>query len=310
MKKKFLLSMIVIITILSSSCKKDTPAPTAEIYAVVSNYTITFNPSVTNTNTYAWAFGDNSTSTEANPVHTYAVSGTYTVTLTVTGKGGEAIATKNFTIAASISEMLSGGLTAANGKTWVVSTAYHAGDDGLGAVSNDLAILMPDVDNVLTVYGLGAEYDNEYTFYSDGKYKINPVNGNILAGAVYGYANGIVVGDAAWDIGMCAATYTAPSDATWSLDSADFVVDAITNPNETNVPPVHGNVTFTGKKWISLSEGACCGILDFHSTKLFIKDISATKINIALFLCAYPYSDEYITLPTHLIHLTLVPKTK
>ena len=54
------------------SCSKDTPAPTAEIFATIDGYTVTFNPTVTDVSTYAWDFDDGETSTEAKPVHTYA----------------------------------------------------------------------------------------------------------------------------------------------------------------------------------------------------------------------------------------------
>ena len=111
MKKStfLILTMVAIISVMVMSCSKDTPAPTAEIFATIDGYTVTFNPTVTDVSTYAWDFGDGETSTEAKPVHTYAASGTYTVTLVVKGEGGEATATKEITIAASFVEMLTGG---------------------------------------------------------------------------------------------------------------------------------------------------------------------------------------------------------
>ena len=86
-KRMFLfLAMVVIMSVMVLSCKK-TPAPTAEIFATIDGYTVTFNPEVTNVNTYAWDFDDGSPeSTEAMPVHTYASFGEYNVELTVTGQ--------------------------------------------------------------------------------------------------------------------------------------------------------------------------------------------------------------------------------
>jgi hypothetical protein len=159
------------------------------------------------------------------------------------------------------------------------------------------------------MFGLGAEYDNEFTFYHDGKYKMTPKNGNVLAGAVYAYATQTIVGDPAYAIGMAAATFTAPTNATWTMGTTDFTVDAITDPMEEDVPPVHGNVTFTGKTWVSISNGGYFGILDFPTTARFIiKDITPTKMSVACLLCGYGYAEEYVMLPTNLIHITFVKK--
>ena len=98
----FLILMITaIFAVMGVSCKK-TPAPTAEIFATIDSYTVTFNPTVSDVKTYDWDFGDGEKSTEAAPVHTYKKSGTYTVRLTVKGDGGEISVTKDITIAASV----------------------------------------------------------------------------------------------------------------------------------------------------------------------------------------------------------------
>jgi PKD repeat protein len=315
MKKNtfLILSMFAILSVMVLSCSKDTPAPTAEIFATVNGYEVTFNPTVTDVDTYAWDFGDDETSTEAKPVHTYAVSGTYHVTLVVKGGGGEATVTKDITIAASFLEMLTGGEAAANGKTWVMSTAYTAGSDGGGPITPEMPLTIPSAENVLAMFGLEAEYDNEFTFYSNGHYKMDLKNGVALAGAVYGVVMGTIQGEPAYDIGMCAATLNeVPSNATWELNETDLTVDAITDPNTTDIPPVHSEVTFTGKKWISLSTGAYFGILDFPTTaKFIVKEITPTKMNVALFLCGYGYGEnpDDMMLPTNFIHITFVPKS-
>ena len=79
---------------------------------------------------------------------------------------------------------------------------------------------------------LGDEYDNEFTFFDDGNYSVNPKNGNVLAGAVYGYATETIYGEPAWDIGLCAAAWSAPASATWTLNTSDLVIDAIGDPND------------------------------------------------------------------------------
>jgi len=296
------------------SCSKDTPAPTAEIFSTVAGYQVTFTPQVTNTDTYSWDFGDGTAvNTEANPIHTYESFGDYTVKLTVTGGGGTATTTKVINIAAtSLKDLLTGGKNATAGKTWVMSTSYSPGKDGGGPITSDMPILTPSAENVLSMFGLGDEYDNEFTFFYDGKYSINLKNSKALAGAVYGYVTQTMSGDPAYAIGMCAATYTVPASATWTLHTEDFTVDAITDPNTEAVPPVHGNVTFTGKNWVSFPSGAFFGILDFPQTptKIIIKEISSDKMNVAMFLCGYGYGEDpaMMMLPTNFIHMTFVKK--
>ena len=314
MKKSTLLilTMVAVISVMVMSCHKDTPAPTAEIFATIDGYTVTFNPTVTDVSTYSWAFGDELTSTEAKPVHTYALSGTYTVTLVVKGDGGEATATKEITIAASLEEMLTGGPAATGGKTWVLDAAYTVCDGGGPVTNSPYTIAIPSAENVLTMYGLGDEYDNEFTFFNDGHYSVNPKNGHVLAGAVYGDSTGTTYGEPAWDIALCAVTWDAPASATWTLNTTDLVIDAIGDPNDPNVPPVHGNVTITGKNWISLSEGAFFGILDFPATTQFIIDeITPDKMRVTMFVCGY-YPGSYVTvysrMPTNMFHLTYIKK--
>ncbi len=304
---------IGIASVVLFSCKKDTPAPTAEIFSIVDGYKVTFTPTVTNTDTYSWDFGDGTAiGTEANPIHTYESFGDYTVKLMVTGAGGSYNTSKVINIAAtSLKDLLTGGKNATGGKTWKISTAYAPGKDGGGTVTNDMPILQPSAENVLTMFGLGDEYDNEYTFFYDGTYGINLYNGRALAGAVYGAVTQTMVGDPAYSIGMCAATYAAPASSTWALHTEDFTVDAITDPNTSAVPPVHGNVTFTGKNWVSFSSGAFFGILDFPQTpRIIIKEISSDKMNVAMFLCGYGYGTDpnMMVLPTNLIHMTFVKK--
>jgi hypothetical protein len=305
-------SIVAIISVMVMSCSENTPAPTAEIFATIDGYTVTFNPTVTDVSTYAWDFGDGETSTEATPVHTYALSGTYTVTLDVQGDGGQATATKEITIATSFLEMLTGGEPAVNGKTWVLSTAVSTGSDGGGPVQPTMPIDQPAYDDILFDYGLGDEYDNEFTFFANGNYSMNAKNGYVLAGAVYSVVTGTISGEPAYDIGIAAASFTPPTGATWEVHNTNLTVDAITDPYTTDVPPVHGDVTFTGKTWISLSEGAFFGILDFPTTaKFIVKELTPTTLSVSLFLCGYGYGEDLdmMMLPTNLIQLTYIPKS-
>jgi len=307
--KKNLLYFIPALFLLLSSCAKE-PTITS-IEATVDGYTVTFSAVVTDATEFAWDFGDGKTSTEAAPVHTYSMSGVFDVQLTVDGKGGTAMLAKEVTITPSVTEMLTGGPSAANGKTWVLSTAYVAGVDGGGVVNNDMWVVLPTVENVLTVIGLGDEYDNEYTFYADGKYKVDVKNGIALAAGIYGMVTQttVNVGNAYNTLGIYGATYTAPASATWALHTENLVVDAVTDPTGVAVPAPHALQTFVGKKWVSLSEGAFFGIIDFPTTRQFIvKEITPDKMTVAMFICGYFPDPTAWSLPSFLYHLTFVPK--
>jgi PKD repeat protein len=307
-----LISGALLLAAAAVSCSK--PLPTAEIFATIDHYEVTFTPTVSDVNTYEWNFGDNSAkSTEQNPVHTYESFGDYTVTLIVSGDGGSFTTSKTITIeATSLKDLLTGGINATSGKTWVLNSVYTVGDGG-GPVQNPpYTIAIPSTDNVLSLFGLGAEYDNEYTFHFDGTYSINAKNGNVLAGAVFGYINQTIQGSPAWDIGLCAATFSSPASATWTLHTENMTVETIPNANDTNVPPTHTTVTITGQNWISLSDGAFFGILDFQTTRRFVIDeITSNKMSVSMFVCGYSSDGgniSYNQMPTNMFHLTFVKK--
>ncbi len=314
MKKNLLLCTMFLIAVIGlNSCKKDTPAPTAVFEFAVSGYQVTFTSTVTDVATYSWDFGDGQTSTEANPVHTYAVSGTYNVILTAKGGGGEITVNHNVEALPSFLEMLTGGPTKPNGKTWVLSKAYIEGVDGGSGVNDAMLILFASAANILDGLGLASdEYDNEFTFYSDGKYMVD-TKGAALAGSLFGLFGGEqeVISMTDNQLGLCTTTYTMPENATWTLHETDLTVTAAPMGG-TDVPAVTFSSTFTGKKWISLSTGAYFGILDFPTTRQFIvKEITPGKMSVALFICAYwadPVgSGQY---PVVMYHLTYVPKAK
>jgi PKD repeat protein len=313
MKKKLALfiSALVLMAITFVACDKQDP-PTAEITSTVTDYSVTFTASASNTTSYLWDFGDGTTSAEANPVHVYNMSGTFTVTLTVKGDGGTAMATDEVEILPSVVEMLSGGPAALNGKTWVLSPEYVAGVDGGGVINNDMWVMLPTSENALTEIGMGKEYDNEFTFHNNGTYEVNIKNDTAITATLFGIFGGEVslFTNENNALGLNMSTYTAPENATWTLHTEDLVIDAITDPMGTAVPAPHADITITGKKWVSLSEGAYFGILDFPTTRKFIiKEITPEKMTVALFICAY-WSDPMGSgsIPTFLYHLTFVPK--
>jgi PKD repeat protein len=314
MKKQsgFLITAMIFIAAVFVACEKEEAKPTVAFTASVNGYAVTFTSEVTNATAYLWDFGDDATSTEANPSHTYDQSGTYTVTLTVNGDGGQAEATEEVDVLASLEELLTGGPAATNGKTWVLSHAYVAGVDGGGVINNDMWVMLPSKINALDSINMGQEYDNEFTFYHDGTYVVDIKNDTALTATLFGLFGGEVemYSNANNDLGLNLSSFTAPESATWTLHDEALVVDVITEPLGTAVPAPHAEVTITGKNWISLSEGAYFGILDFPTTRKFvIKEITPEKMTVALFVCAY-WADVAGSgsIPTFFYHMTFVPK--
>jgi len=305
----FLIPSLLIGALFFTSCSKEPVVGAIE--ATVEGYKVTFKVTVTHADTYLWNFGDDKTSTEAGPVHTYAASGNYTVTVTVSGKGGEAMATKEIEVLPSVAEMLSGDPLTATGKTWVLSSGFTEGVNGGGAIDNSMTVVLPTVEDVLAVIGLPDEYDNEFTFFPDGRYAVDVKNGIALTGSLYGVVNSNILnfGNEFNNLGIYGGTFTAPPSASWALHEEDLVVDAITNPLGTEVPAAHQMMTITGRNWVTISGDAFFGILDFSTTRKFIiKDITPDKMEVALFVCGYIADPNAWTIPAYLFHLTYIPK--
>lgn len=311
MKKSLLyfLPSLTTLIVLFSSCAKE---PTlGAIEAIIDEYSVAFSAFNTDADTWLWDFGDGTTSTEESPVHVYGSSGNYSVTLMVSGRGGEAMATKQIEILPSFIEMLTGGSDATNGKTWVLTGAYVEGVNGGSVVDSAMTIIIPTIDDILTIIGLGEEYDNEFTFYSNGQYKVDVKNGIALTAGIYATVNEIItdIGNENNTMGIYAATYSQPESATWTLHNEDLVLDVIMNPFGMDVPAPVESRTISGKKWVSLSGDAFFGILDYPTTRKFIiKEITPTRMDVALFICLYTYDENTLDVPTYLYHLTYVPK--
>jgi hypothetical protein len=216
--------------------------------------------------------------------------------------------------AATFEELLTGGAAATEGKTWVLSKGTYPSDDGGGPVTNDMFALLQIPDTIQKL--LGREYDNEFTFFSDGKYTIDPKNDTVLAATLSSSLGGIVCEWTQNVLGLCGAHFAPVTNGTWTLHEEDFTVDALVNPLDANTPPIHGDVTFTGKKWLSFSTGAYFGILDAStSTHVIIKEVTETEMHVALLVCMYqgvmnPGGLEFAAYPTHIFQLTYVPKAK
>jgi PKD repeat protein len=323
--------------IMFNSCEEDPDpvTPTLQFIAEVDGYDVTITAESTDAETWLWDYGDGNTATTAGS-HSYsyedAGSGSYTITCTVTSKDDlTAVKTANVTIAASLEEIIAG--VGDDGKTWILTQAEgtsFTGKIGGGGVTNDVA-LYPDMslipDGVLTIFGLGDEYTDEFTFYRDGTLEIDLVNGRSLAGIVY--ANVISPNDKIestdWgSLPLASIPGTNIEDATWSLSYADRTV----NWYDEFVDSTIVETTFTFPvddpnkiAEIVISEGAYLCFSDLYYPEPYatamqlpgpvdnsiyiLKEVTGDMMNIAVGLNSWP---DLPHLPSLLLHLVLVPK--
>lgn len=292
------------------SCEEEIESPLFEFYGILNEYELTTKVKSANVNTYLWDFGDGTTSTEMEPVHVYGKGGEYTVSLTVTGSGGQRTKEKSFEVAIPIEELLAGGPGNTEGKTWILSKGYTAGVDGAGSVGDDLKIETSTVEEVLRYFGLQDAYEDEYTFYPDGTYKIDSKDGNILAGILFGVGTGTILFPSS-DLNLvplCASSFTPPAIGTWSLDYDDYTIDAfdvIAGDGVAEEVTFNFNESDNKVARLVFSEGHFIGFIDF-SPLYIIKNITANEINIAIGLNVV----EQLPMHTSLfIHFTFITKS-
>jgi len=175
-----LLLCLFVGSLLIISCGDETPpvdpgsdAPISSFQFNVSDTdwrVVSFDNFSTNATEYLWDFGDNNTSTEENPTHTYSAGGNYTVSLTA-GNGSESkTSEKTVTITDpnQAIRILAGDVS----KTWKLFREGVCMSVG------------PDADNA-TQWWTGLEndgtrpcmYQQEFTFYSDGRYVFDDMGG-------------------------------------------------------------------------------------------------------------------------------------
>jgi len=321
--------------LLFNSCGEEDPVtPTLQFIAEADGYDVTITAEATDAESYLWDYGDGNTSaTVGSHAYSYedAGSGTYTISCTVTSVDAlTATKTVNVTIAASLEEIIAG--TGTEGKTWVLTQAESTftGKMGGGGVTNDVAIY-PDMslipNGVLEIFGLGAEYTDEFTFFRDGTLAIDLMNGRSVAGIVYGQvmSPGDIVPSTDWgSLPLASIPGTNMADATWALSYADRTVDWY----DEFVTADLAQTTFTFAEndpdkiaEMVISEGAYLCFSDLYYPEPYasgiglpgpvdnsiyiLKEVTADMMNLAVGLNSWP---TYPHLPSLLLHLTLVPK--
>ncbi|WP_171032867.1 PKD domain-containing protein [Fodinibius saliphilus] len=171
---------------------------------------------------FLWDFGNGSTAEGKEVQGEFPLKGEYTVTLTAFTEAGQALNTKKVEIAqtnyAMLDDpnlnMLTGGIDATNGKTWVVDSTQF-GHMGLGSIDHFAPQWWQAAPEAKANSGL---YNDRYTFKLEGFSYEMETNGDVFLNSAYGdeFENTTVPPSGA-DL---MAPWTAPADQTFNLIEA------------------------------------------------------------------------------------------
>jgi hypothetical protein len=304
MKKLLTLSgiFLVIGTSLFQSCKEEKiDPPKASIFYSVVDKQVAFTALTKRVVSWNWDFGDGKTSAEMNPVHVYETGGYYNVILTATGEDGSTIDSEvGIAVAVTPYVLLTGGPTAANGKTWKLSST-HSSKDKLANADADLSIVdgtpFPLPTGVFGLIGLSEVYDDTYTFFDDGSYSHDTKSDHAaFAGLVYEFlttGGAGIVNDGGSDFGLCTGLYTPEEGATFTyVEKEDFAVPSVYGPG--------GVLTFIDVSTLDFSGTEFVGFMD-NQRKVIIQDITNSSMRLVMFMAASP---DYYPLNTNALVLT------
>lgn len=254
---------------------------------------------------WEWDFGDGNTGNEKDPVHVYGEGGYYMAKLTAKDKNGNSVTTQvSLAVALTPYALLTGNHTAEgyDGKTWRL-TQSHTVNDKL--VNSDLAFSLLDEDipslpaGAFSVFvGLPEAYNDEFTFYHDGRYRHTTTDGSSFGGIVYAMImqqSDLVQitktgGKAVFGKDVFAMTTCTPrEDAIFLLnENEDFVVPTVpgfaTGVRPDGVPVV----TYPGVMTIDFpGTGDFIGIRDFHR-KVIVQEIKSSTMRLVMFMTLDP----------------------
>ena len=292
MKKNLLITLLLVMSsLILFSCKEDDeePLPTsAIIHYSIAQKQVAFTALAINAETYLWDFGDGQTSTEPNPVHVYTDGGYYTVTLSVTGGTGTVTSESDLAVAVTPYVLLTGGATAANGKTWKL-TAAHSKNDRLANADQTFTIAKGAPAELPTgafdlFLGMGEVYNDTYTFHYDGGYGHDVMADKAaFSGLVYqmvttGGAG--VVNSGGKDFGLCTGKFTPEANATFTyVEKEDFEIQSVYGPGGKLTYPAVSTLDFSGKEFL--------GFMDFQR-KVILQDITDKTMRVVMFMAASP----------------------
>jgi PKD repeat protein len=287
---KFSALFIIALTLLTVlSCGDDDEqkieAPTADIFRSIVGKQVAFTALTLYADSWEWDFGDGMNSTEKNPVHIYENGGVYTITLVAKNNLGTAEASSEVSLDLSIYEMLTGGASATNGKTWRIS-AGHSDKDAITLANLDFTSIQDIPQGALGLFlGIGEEYEDEFTFKSDGSYIHDNKNGGSFGALVFATVNQIPpvsITEASQSFGFASLAFTPEAGATFTfVEEKDFTITVVDQSDGTTT----SEITYPGVSTLDFSGNEFIGLMDFH-TEVIIQEISPEKMRLAMFMSA------------------------
>lgn len=270
---------------------------------------------------WEWDFGDGNVSTEKDPVHVYEEGGYYIATLTAKDNTGNSVSTKvNLAVSLTPYALLTGDHTAEgyDGKTWKLTMSHTVNDKLVNSDAN-FSLLAPNIPSLppgaFSVYvGLPEAYNDEFTFYHDGRYKHNTTDGTSFGGIVYASVLASQGGTQITKVGGQAAlgadvfaltTYTPAENATFVLnENEDFIIPTAPNfatGTQSGIPVV----TYPGVMTLDFpNSGAFIGIRDFHR-KVIVQEVTSSSMRLVMFMTLSPSAIvNQIALSTSAVILT------
>lgn len=259
---------------ISLSCKEDdvTFPTSVQLSYSLEGKQAAFAALANSTTTYLWDFGDGTTSAERNPVHVYEDGGYYTVIIKVDGSTGTDADTAQLAVAITPYVLLTGGPTAANGKTWKLTGSTQ---DKFALANASFTSVQATPAGTFGQIGFPEVYEDQYTFKFDGGY-VHTVNST--GGAFAGYVNQLLTDGGAnlkktngytAQFDLCTANYTPQAGATFTYTE---------NKNFLIYPGVN-TISFSGTEFI--------GFWD-HQREVIVQDITDKSMRLAIFIAADP----------------------
>ena len=325
----FVLLFVFTASLFITSCEKEPDRIewplSAEIFFSVKEKQVAFTALTHSATQWLWDFGDGITSTEQNPVHVYDEGGYYLATLTATGADGGTVSKEvNLAISLTPYALLVGNHTKPGyeGKTWKLAPG-HSVNDKLVNSDAGLSLMDPDIEYLPTgafdlYLGLGEAYNDEFTFYHDGRYRHDTKDGSSFGGIVYalvmqqfGLTQITKTGGAAvfGADAFALSTFTPDNNATFVLkENDDFTIPTIPNFATAAVPPGIPVVTYPGVMTMQFpGSNEFIGVMDFH-TKVIVQEITDESMRLVMFLTMSPDAivsqDPLIALSTTAMILT------
>ncbi|RZK54791.1 MAG: hypothetical protein EOO91_15300 [Pedobacter sp.] len=231
-KTSYWIGLCLMLTILAS-CKKDDSVNELGKTPTSADVQFTVTPTSTNANIVnfksnspgfkaIWDFGNGATAEGVDAQASYPLAGTYTIKLTIVTDGGYASTTKTVVIATTNPAMLtdpafttlSGGLSNATGKTWVIDQT-QPGHLGVGPIGSQFPDWYQAGPNEKATNGF---YDDEMTFNMNALKYTYANNGTTFANASNAPGIGGPTGS-----NDPTVNYTPPTNLTWLVTTVNGI---------------------------------------------------------------------------------------